>query len=832
MSAFPDHARAHSAMSAAVPAGYASVPATGYGAVPVRPAAPRTPGVGVADLVRALRRRSWTVLGSVAAGAALAGGYLAYKVPVYEAQASVRVDERVTPTPEVIKTLRGSGDEVSTEVDVLHSRSIAAAVVNELGLRLHVSSPRGVPRGRVITAAHVLPSFDTATYTMSRRADGTFLVSRAAAPAESAVVPVGRTTTVGPLTLLLAPAAIDYATLKLRVAGEEATVAQLRDAVQIGRSGAKANLVVLKYRDADPVLARDVLNFWTDTYVRQRNASQKTEARSTASFLRGQLDTVTAELSAAESRLRSYRERERVVDPETEATTDVTHLASMRADREGIESERLALSTLLADVRSSASPSRTSEAPSPYRRLVGFPTLFRNQATAELLRSLAQVEDQRTELRSRRSMRDPDMQLLVARQDALEQQLQSVAETYLQGLTAQVTAADASLAHYGARLQAVPRHEAELAQLRRKPRVLDELVTMLQTRLKEAQIAQAVEDPSVRVIDAAVLPRKAAAPIRPLVLGFGLFAGLCCGMAVAFGREYFDNGVRTADDVSAVTGAPVVGVVPLLPTRDASAHVPAGTRLLGRRAGAGGSAAQQATPLALGGNAELVADAVYERIYINAAYARAEGPPRTLVITSPLPGDGKTTTAAMLARTLARSGRRVLLIDADMRRGALGALLGIAPGPGLSEVLSGVYDFDAAIQTVNVAAGRPLAVLRAGVSHARSGALMTPERVTSLVAAAAERFDVVVIDTPPLNIVADAAVFGAHADGVLVVTRAGKTSPAELAYTVGQLERVRASLLGVVLNGFDAKHDAAYGSAYYQLAGAYESYFAAPAGIA
>ena len=762
----------------------------------------------------------------MAVGGALAGGYLALKTPVYEAQASVRIDERETPTPEVIKTLRGAGDEVSTEVDVLHSRSIAAAVVTELGLRLHVASPRGVPRGHLVTAVRVRPLIDTGTYSMVRRADGTFLISGAAVPAESAVVAVGKATNVGPITLLLAPAALDYATIELRVAGEEATVAQLRDAVQINRSGAKANLVVLKYRDADPVLARDVLNFWTDSYVRQRSAAQKTEARTTATFLRGQLDTVTAELSAAESTLRSYRERERVVDPEAEATTDVTHLASMRADREAIEAERRALASLLDDVRGSETQPRAPDAPSPYRRLVGFPTLFRSQATAELLRSLAQVEDQRTELRSRRSVRDPDLQLLVAREDALEQQLQAVAETYLQGLTAQVAAADASLTRYGAQLQAIPRHEADLAQLRRKPRVLEDLVTMLQTRLKEAQIAQAVEDPSVRVIDAAVLPRKVAAPIRPLVLGFGLFAGLCCGVALAFLREYLDNGVRTADDVSAVTGAPVVGVVPLLEAR------PVGAGLLGRRASPVRAPGRHVTPLTLGARADLVADAVYERIYINAAYARPEGPPRTLVITSPLPGDGKTTTAAMLARTLARSGRRVLLVDADMRRGALAALLGVPAGPGLVEVLGGVYDLDAAIETVNVAAGHPLAVLRAGVSHARSGALMVPGGVTALIATAVERFDVVVIDTPPLNIVADAAVLGAHADGVLVVTRSGKTSPAELAYTVEQLDRVRATLLGVVLNGFDPKRDAAYGSAYYQLADASQSYFADPASVA
>jgi tyrosine-protein kinase Etk/Wzc len=403
---------------------------------------------------------------------------------------------------------------------------------------------------------------------------------------------------------------------------------------------------------------------------------------------------------------------------------------------------------------------------------------------------------------------DPDVVALTERARTLEQQLRGTATAYLDGLTRQTAALDTELARTERDLARLPGQESEYARLERGPKVLGEMLTLLQTRLKEAEIAEAVQDPSVQPLDAATLPTRPLRPrpARDVPLAAG--AGLLLGLAGVLLRERLDRTVRTRDDVQAWARLPVLGVIPRSPAPAAPA--------LGR--GRPDPGARRALPPAGGASrreqADLVLLEAFARLQARVAFAHGGARPHTIVVTSPLSGEGKTSTAGNLARAVAHTGSRTLLVDADLQRGTLHRRFGVARGPGMSELLAGTAAFDDVVHRVDVGGGVTLAVIPAGAPAGPERRLLTTARTAEVLKLAAARFENVIVDSPPLNLTADATVLAGAADGVLLVTRAGQTPLDALAHAAQHLEGARATTLGVVVNDVDPVRDSAYDAEY------------------
>jgi capsular exopolysaccharide synthesis family protein len=591
----------------------------------------------------------------------------------------------------------------------------------------------------------------------------------------------------------------------------------LSEHTTIGRPDANADVVTVRHEGPDPRRVQRVTNLWVERFLDRRREAQTAEARSAVRFLTRQLDTLTGRLGAAESELRRFREREGVVDIETQASTGVTRLAELQASRNALDAEWRALEGLLGEVRGAA---RQAGDASTYRRLAGFPSLLRNQATAELLSTLATLEDQRAQLLIRRELRDPDVQVLTTRITEVGEQLRTTAEAYLQGLSGQVAALDATLARSGQALGQLPARQVELARLQRTPQALGEVFTLLRTRLQEAQVAQAIDDPGVRLIDPAALPDEPVKPKPALVLGLALVLGAGLGVALALLRGALDPRVYRLDAVQALVGMPVLALIPRLrPSRGrAGARVlaRASERDAARSAGRGGGRLDAMLVVGATDGASSGAEA-FRRLRTNLlAMARHDGSAaRTLLVASPLAGDGRTLVAANLGAAFARQGLRTLLVDADLRTGALAALVGLQPGPGLSDVLgpdatraavdgSVLPDLAgalrAAVQEVTLPDGTRLAVLGAGRLPPNPTELLGTPRFAALIASARETYDVVVIDSPPIRATADADVLAAGVDGVLLIARPSHTTTRGLGHAVQQLRNVGARVLGLVAN--------------------------------
>ncbi len=771
-----------------------------------------------------VRRHRLLFASSVIGVTAVVGLYTIFSTRIYESTASIRLEDTKVDLPSVLTRL-GQDRDVSTELEALQSRMLAEGVIDSLGLRA-VTTPLNEPRSSLFTAFKVAAADDSSDYTFRRRLpDGAYVVHDELSDKDVRVVRPGGTVTFPAFTATLAPTlAIEKFTVTIM--GEQAATESFGKTLKVTRPDRDANMLSIAYRGPDKEIVREVPNVLASLFIAERQALSTAEARGTAKVIREQLDSVGRELNTSESILQSFREKNNVVSLPDEATSDVTHLAETQADRNTVSAERDALSSVMASVTAEAAKQRPDQ-PSPYQRLIAFPTLLRNNTASTLLSSMATVEDERTALLQRRTPNDPDVKILDSRVNDIEQQLHGIATTYLQGLTAQIAADDSVLHSQQAAMRSIPAKQVELAQLSRQPDVLQDIYTTLQTRLKEAQVAAAVKDPSVHVMDPAETARKPVRP-RPLLYGLaGIILGCLLGLGLAFFRESRDHAIHTRADVLAATGAPVLGLIPRMSSADrfltrlrlaeelgppgATLKVPlrGKARALAERANGSGDGVVVTDPAARNAVSE-----AYSTLQTNLAYMHPDAKMQLLVLTSPLSGDGKTTSATNLAVTLVQRGHNVVLIDGDLRRGIINRIFGAQREPGLTNVLDGSAPLESAVRRADLGRVGSLHYITTGTLPYNPATILSSAPMIALLNRLREHYDTIIIDSPPINVVTDASLLAKHADGVVMVVRSGVTAVQALTFAMEQLRHVRAPVLGAVLNDIDFQRDAAYDGAY------------------
>ncbi len=286
--------------------------------------------------------------------------------------------------------------------------------------------------------------------------------------------------------------------------------------------------------------------------------------------------------------------------------------------------------------------------------------------------------------------------------------------------------------------------------------------------------------PPVTVIpgDSARLPTAPSSPNIRLNLALGALIGLLLGFAYAVIRDRVDQHVRSAEQVERVTGVAVVGALPLEPALVKSPTVLAGDDVRAH------------TKLAAVGEA-------LRGLRTNLQYMSVDDPPQAIVVTSPLPGDGKSFTAANLAMTIAAADRPVVLIDGDLRRPMVATLFNLPNDAGLSDVLAGRARVEDVLQPVSP--DYPLSVLAAGPVPPNPSEILGSERMRQLITHLSQQA-LVIIDSPPVLPVTDAAVLSTRADGALLVVSTGRTTFDQLDAALDLMEKAKAKTLGVVLN--------------------------------
>jgi tyrosine-protein kinase Etk/Wzc len=307
----------------------------------------------IADILVRQRR---VLLATVAACVAVAAAWVLLVTPLYEGASSVRIDREQMTVPMPIQRLTGDS-EISTEIEVLKSRTLAEDAVRSFALQASVRSPKGTSPSALLENLRIADDVRARTITIRSREGGGFEVADGRREIEAAAgAPVRLDGVAFDLPREGAPGKIEFEVRPMSKALRE-----FRSDIAVTRAAREANIVVVRYRTPEPELAAAVPNFMVGSFIERRQTLQQSQSGVTVDFLREQIARLGIDLAHAEEQLQSYRERNNVVSLVAEATTQVARLAEVEAERDALAAERAALAKLLADIEGRCPGPRTAE---------------------------------------------------------------------------------------------------------------------------------------------------------------------------------------------------------------------------------------------------------------------------------------------------------------------------------------------------------------------------------------------------------------------------------------------------------------------------------------
>jgi tyrosine-protein kinase Etk/Wzc len=355
------------------------------------------------------------------------------------------------------------------------------------------------------------------------------------------------------------------------------------------------------------------------------------------------------------------------------------------------------------------------------------------------------------------------------------------------------------------RVESLPEREQEAMRLRREVDVADQLYVGLLNRAQELRMVQAGTIGNVRILDHAVVGPVPVSPNHSQARTQSLMLGLLLGVGLVFTGHFLQRTVRDPEALEQALGMPIFSVVPHSRVEAAAAR-----RALRRRRRRG----EHATPILAKTHPQDPAVEGLRSLRTSLHFALTKPQSNVIALTSPHPSSGKSFVSINAGFVYAETGKRVLVIDADLRRGCLHEYLGRGRGPGLSELLAGRAKLENVIERIE---GTTLDVMPTGALPPNPSELLMGEGIPRLLCEAREAYDLIVFDTPPALAVTDAAVIGANVGAMFLLVRAGRSHLSEIEAAVKRLQTSGICVTGLLFNDLGARRQT-YGKpyAYYQ----------------
>ncbi|HXI04659.1 MAG TPA: polysaccharide biosynthesis tyrosine autokinase [Candidatus Saccharimonadales bacterium] len=574
-----------------------------------------------------------------------------------------------------------------------------------------------------------------------------------------------------------------------------------------------SRLVNVSFSSHDRALTARAANAVAETYMEFNARSTYNTTEQASSSLATQVASLQKEIEEKETRLQDYA-RKNGITPVGEnqdiTLKNLTDLSKAWTEARAVRIEKEARLDALRE----AKPSEVDEVAAS--RVIG----DLSAKSVELGRRQAELTEKYgpewPELqRVRGEMREIDGRLEAERSKVYEQVLGSALADYRAAKKEEDYLAS-SLDSLKKQSQDLGLKEIEYKTLKGEIDNRRQTLASLQRRQSEASSSAGLNDlasSNVRIVDRAEVPLGASKPQLRVNFLLSLVSGLGLGLGLAFLFEFLDKSVKSGEDVLAVTALPALGVIPISRPSDAR------LRLVKTNGGHDASEGRKVGQITHENPGSRISEAIRE-VRTTLLVSRPGGPPRTILVTSALPGEGKTSVACNLAISLAQPGRRVLLVDADMRKPRLSWIFGLADGPGLSCLLSSTDGGAPAIRRTVVDG---LDLLDSGPPPPNPADLLGSEHFNEIGASlCAMGYDHIVFDSPPVLAVADACTMASRMDSVVLVVWAGVTGKDALAHAVGRLRQVKAKVTGTVLNKAE-RGDRYYGRYAYRYSSRRES---------
>jgi polysaccharide biosynthesis transport protein len=567
------------------------------------------------------------------------------------------------------------------------------------------------------------------------------------------------------------------------------------------------DVLAVTYKDNDPKIATEVVNKIMEVYLENNILANRAKATAAREFITQQLPSIEDTVRQADAALRKFKEENRVVALQEEASKAVETLSDLDKEISQIQAQLANVTARSESFRNQLGLSR--------EEAVAVTSLSQSPGVQEVMTELQKVQ---TELAAERrrfletapsivTLKRKEAELSALVQERVNQVLgnqqnvpiknlqigllkQNLTGDFVQsevqrsGLARQLENLYKTQAAYKNRSNILPKLEQTQRELERRVQASQTTYETLLNKLQEARVAENQTVGNARIISTAVVPKKPSGPSKKKYVAAGILGGTLLGLATAFLLDLIDKSVKTVKEARELFGYTLLGVIPSF-GKSRKTRRPVGglegivSRIVARDI--------PRSPIAQ----------AYQMLQANLRFLSSDKPLKAIVVTSSVPKEGKSEVSANLAAAMAQVGRRVLLVDADMRHPSQHHLWELTNSVGLSNILVGEAEFNTAVK--NVMPG--LDLLTSGVIPPNPVALLDSKRMASLMETFSKNYDFVIVDTPPLAGIADAPILGKMADGILLVVRPGVVDSASAKAAKDFLGRSGQNVLGLVTNG-------------------------------
>ena len=564
------------------------------------------------------------------------------------------------------------------------------------------------------------------------------------------------------------------------------------------------------YKSRNPKEAAAIVNQIMNLYLKNDIITSRYDAEETQRLLDKQLPKAQAILHEAQVALRNFKQKNNVVDLSEESKSAVAIIGNLETEINNVQAQLDEVTAQTNELRQKVNLNS--------QKATNLIALNQSPAVQAILTQIQEVDRQLAIERSRFLDKTPIIIDLESKKANLQALLQKqveqntgsqtkVPQRLLQmgelrqsrikdfqqlemqrlGLTKKLASLYNSLSTYQSRVKNIPllvQHEHELEQ---KVEFAQSSYQTLLKKVQELQVAANKNTANARIITQALVPQEATLSQKPIVLALGMMLGLFLSTATVLLIEMRDKSLKTLKEVREIFGYTLLGIVPLL-IKKVSSH-----------------RYTESTPpeITVRDMPHSLTSEIYRMIQANLRFLSSDKVLKTIVVTSAVPREGKSTVSANLAVAIAQLGRQVLLIDADMRVPSQHHLWQITNAAGLSEVLVGQAEFKTGVCKVM----DNLDVLTAGVKPPNPLALLDSKRMASLIENFADQYDFVIIDAPPLLLAADALTLSHMTDGILLVARPGVIDSSSASAAKEMLESSDHNILGLLVNGIIEKNE-------------------------
>jgi len=566
------------------------------------------------------------------------------------------------------------------------------------------------------------------------------------------------------------------------------------------------NIIKITATTGDPKKAERVATLTAEAYREENIYNRNRQVIEARRFVEGQLQTLGTSLRESEQALTAFKEQEGQVFVTEEAKEALIQYQRLEADQEKLQRVKKEVGAQLEGLKKTGT---VETAPS---------RVYSDEVEA-LISTLNKRMVDLTQDRNNLLINYTPEHALVKE---LDRKIKNVREEMIRELEAKFGTFDEreraikeSIGRYKERYLSLPQAAIQLARLERDVLVTSNLYAQLKSKHQEFMIRGAEQIEEVSIIEPAVEPtRPINAPNVPLNFFLGFLMGGMVGLVAAFLKESFDTSIGTIEEVETYLKVPVLGVIPRVDRREIEQEIQA-------------AFAEKLSPETMDLYCHLVSLFVpqsplaegYRSLRTNIQFAGMAQGQRVLAFVSTGAQEGKSTSAVNLAIALAQDGKRVLLVDADLRKPTIHERLGLEQVPGLSEVLLGTTHYTEAIRTVtdlmlgtlgveqviNAPGIDNLNILPSGKRPDNPAEFMNSPRLNELIEVVRKEYDITIFDAPPILPVTDGVTLGSKVDGVVMVYQVGRVGRNALKRAKALLENARAKLIGIVLSNVSAE---------------------------